>query len=331
VTVRRDSFLGRVAVAAQNPPALFRVRVSPTWARFLIAAGARPVTAGRDSASRAIAVSSSPASEALREQANADSIARFFTIVFGRLDRAQAFRQDARLEVALALTMSRSLGCDIARMHNSQIGRTLASALDSAFDTLGGVSALDSVRPRLNRALGDVHALESALNRAVALYRAFERTGPVYRSVYRFVDIDLCLDFNSAWLGRARQLITTLTADITEAIILARLENLDRSRMIRSLDAAARLSAEIGRGLLIDLRDADLRGADLAAADLGQADLRGVLWSRSTKWPTWARKDIQASSTEVEEGVFRVETAAWAGRLRGRDGVDRAGVRIIAP
>lgn len=47
MTVRAGTFLGRMAVVAKNPHSLLRVRVSPRWARFLIAAGARSAAAER--------------------------------------------------------------------------------------------------------------------------------------------------------------------------------------------------------------------------------------------------------------------------------------------
>jgi hypothetical protein len=47
MATQADSLLGRIANAAKNPPPLLRIRVSPKWARFLIAAGARPVAVGR--------------------------------------------------------------------------------------------------------------------------------------------------------------------------------------------------------------------------------------------------------------------------------------------
>jgi hypothetical protein len=47
MTVRSESFLGRIADAAKHPSPLLRIRVSPRWARLLIAAGARPAPVTR--------------------------------------------------------------------------------------------------------------------------------------------------------------------------------------------------------------------------------------------------------------------------------------------
>ena len=53
MTTRADSLLGRIANAAKNPPPLLLIRVPPRWARFLIAAGARPVAARAHTTQRA--------------------------------------------------------------------------------------------------------------------------------------------------------------------------------------------------------------------------------------------------------------------------------------
>lgn len=278
-----------------------------------------------------LSLTTAPITDADETSAQAEAGA-VFTSIFGDSKRAAEFNRDATHGLALALSLSRPLGLELALAKNTLLthSRSFLVYLDrdvarefALQHTISEalVLALDLARTRpldYDRAAQLDRALQPALERAAE--RARRLTFDVAR------DLDLDRD-HATLLYRAlnydldRALTTDRRHDLALVRDLARARGsaLDRLSAIaadsglhrvgffrRALAMARKSALAIAGGLSRDLKRADLRGANLRAADLTEADLRGVIWSDSTSWPVSLRGEIQASSTEIEPGVYRV-------------------------
>jgi hypothetical protein len=339
MTVRADTFLGRVATSARNPQPLLRLRVSPRWARFLLAAGAQP--AGRTRYSERMSASdrhSADQRDALRSDLAIPGPVRVaFTAVLGSRQKARTIARDTRPGIALAYALSAELGVILTRAHVKVIASLLLRAKTTALSVIGELQRVSELDLGFAAGTGDGLdvARELDLARAVdhALDRSRQRTNdltmlldPGTKSVYhrsrhprdplrkRFRSVAYELAFAlldiagvpralASELGSASQFSQETgyapADELNHAHILAR-------ELARDFELLVPLCEDLITGLSLVLSGDDLRGADLRDARLTGVDLADVTWSTSTRWPAAWGARIRAASVPVGSGAFRV-------------------------
>ncbi|ONI89351.1 hypothetical protein ALI144C_05265 [Actinosynnema sp. ALI-1.44] len=196
------------------------------------------------------------------------------------MDKIKALRGlfDREHIVDLAIPLNRARA--IARLHDST--RDLAIHLDVAHGQVRDLADAYGL------ALGRASARQLDLSRDLARDLTRHLPGDLARLLGRVVvrlpeyefarDISAAFDENIAPSGNAA---------------LALLNTLSRT-VVRLRDAAS------------DMVDADLVEVDLGDPDLRERLLDGVRWSTGTRWPAELRTWIEAHSTSIEGGLYKI-------------------------
>jgi hypothetical protein len=222
--------------------------------------------------------------------------------IFADEARAKSFAEDAGLSLALAVAVDRLLAAELARKLTAAIYYDADRAI-ILLKRSTGEPAEAGARAVLVRSLSELR------DGADFLYRLVTSGGVRVRDLLTIV----------ARLHQTAEVARRADSKFAES-------RTDRPTLneVAGLvaDAAERAFYLMG-GLRQDLRDADLRGArlslaelagsdlsgaDLMGADLAHADLEGALWSVATSWPTGMLPTVEANSTEIRPGVYRVNT-----------------------
>lgn len=267
--------------------------------------------------------------------------ARILTARFAETDRARAIIHDSQYSLALSLSLSRSLGIDLALAHQEALGLPRLLKLSPDRDIAREFALDHSLAQALTIGLDLARTrdidVKRAANLEAELQSSLEHASRIARDLTAHLVKDLGLDGERATaLHKALNyyLCRALTTDrgrdlaLVRDIAQARVSSLDRARALasdrfiyrtflahRAIIGSRSRALALAGGLARNLQGADLRGADLSGADLSDADLRGVLWSNSTSWPPEMTLEVKERSVEVEPGVFRIEDDRGRSRI----------------